>query len=213
VFGLSNKGTGVRGESQSGGVGVLGIGRSSAFAGRFEGAVVVTGAFLVSENDGRLGAPIIARNFGTVGDILQGEVSPGFPVFRVLHSGDVQVRGVTLNCDKNVKANFWNVNTRQILDRLSCMPIAEWSYKADSNSVRHIGPTSQDFKLAFGLNGDEGERISVVDAQGIALAAIQGLNEKLNAENTQLRANLLSLETRLAALESNLRAAGRMSSK
>jgi hypothetical protein len=34
---------------------------------------------------------------------------------------------------------------------------------------------------------------SSVDAQGIALAAIQGLNEKLNAENAILRANLASL--------------------
>jgi hypothetical protein len=42
----------------------------------------------------------------------------------------------------------------------------------------------------------------MIDAQGVALAAIQGLNEKLNVENTQLRANLTNLEARLAALES-----------
>jgi hypothetical protein len=204
VFGFSARGVGVRGESERG-IGVFGKGLDAA--GQFEGNVRVIGGQLSAVSDELHGAAVVAIINAIHGDIIVGSTTELGTVFQVRHNGDVQVRGVTLNCDKNVKANFSNVNTRQILDRLSSMPIAEWSYKADPTSVHHIGPTSQDFKLAFGLNGDEDERISVVDAQGIALAAIQGLNEKLNAENTQLRANLVSLETRLAALESNLRTA------
>ena len=83
------------------------------------------------------------------------------------------------------------------------MPIQEWNYKTDPTDVRHIGPTSQDFQAAFELNGDDETNISSVDAQGIALAAIQGLNEKLNAENAQLRTSLADLERRLTALELN----------
>jgi hypothetical protein len=84
------------------------------------------------------------------------------------------------------------------------MPIQAWNYKMDPAGVRHIGPTSQDFQAAFELNGDDETNIASVDAHGIALAAIQGLNEKLNTENAQLRTSLANLERRLAALESNL---------
>jgi Chaperone of endosialidase len=213
VFGFAHHGQGVRGEvGIAGGIGVFGVG---PVAGRFEGVVEVRSGASTSgtvstgvvDIQTDISIPALSVSNSAHGEIMIG-AGGGHIVFRVLNNGDVQVRGVTLNCDRNVKANFSNVNTRQVLERLSCMPIAEWNYKADPTSVHHIGPTSQDFKLAFGLNGDEDERISVVDAQGIALAAIQGLNEKLNTENAQLRANVVSLETRLAAIESNLRAAG-----
>jgi len=149
---------------------------------------------------------MVVNQSGT-GNIMAGR-NASTEVFRVTNAGDIQVRGVTLNSDQNVKANFSNVNTGQILEKLACMPIRMWNYKADPAGIHHVGPTSQDFKVAFELNGDDDEHISSIDAQGIALAAIQGLNEKLNAENAQLRTNLVSLETRLAALESNLRTAG-----
>ena len=123
-------------------------------------------------------------------------------VFQVTRNGDVEVRGITLTSDENAKANFSNVNKRQILEKLVSIPIKEWNYKTDPTNVQHIGPTSQDFQGAFGLNGDDDVHISIVDAQGVALAAIQGLNEKLNVENAQLRVALNSLAARLAALES-----------
>ena len=122
-------------------------------------------------------------------------------VFRVTNTGDVQVRGVALTCDMNVKDNFSSVDTRQVLEKLAGVPIREWNYKDDPTSVRHIGPTSQDFQIAFALNGDDETNISSVDAQGVALAAIQGLNKKLNAENADLQTRLANLERRLAALE------------
>ncbi|MBG9735341.1 hypothetical protein ABD86_07180 [Paenibacillus alvei] len=109
-------------------------------------------------------------------------------------------RGVKLTSDKNTKENFSDVSTLQILDKLASMPIYTWNYK-DEPSVRHIGPTAQDFQAAFELNKDD-TYISSIDAQGIALAAIQGLNEKLKAENAELHAKLAKLEARLSALES-----------
>ncbi|HGA1022768.1 TPA: tail fiber domain-containing protein [Bacillus cereus] len=108
------------------------------------------------------------------------------------------INGVNINamkfnitCDKNAKENFSSINPLEILDNLARMPIQSWKYKGDSTSVRHIGPTVQDFQAAFGLNGDDDVHISSVDLHGIALAAIQGLNEKI-----------ANLETRLSALES-----------
>jgi len=40
--------------------------------------------------------------------------------------------------------------------------------------VRHIGPVAEDFHESFGL-GTDVESIGTVDADGVALAAIQGL--------------------------------------
>jgi hypothetical protein len=136
------------------------------------------------------------------GNIIIGRDKANAEIFRVTYNGDVQVRGVTLTSDGSMKQNFSNVNTRKILEQLVLIPIRSWNYKTDLPSVQHIGPTSQDFQSAFGLNGDDDMHIASVDAHGIALAAIQGLNEKLNCENAQLRASLGALEARLAAVES-----------
>jgi len=54
---------------------------------------------------------------------------------------------------------------------------------------RHIGPMAQDFQAAFGVGADD-KHIATVDADGVALAAIQGLNEILKEK-----------ESRIAALE------------
>lgn len=55
--------------------------------------------------------------------------------------------------------------------------------------------------MAFGVNGEDNLHISSIDLQRIALAAIQGLNEKLRDENAQLHASLAKLEERLSAVE------------
>jgi len=76
--------------------------------------------------------------------------------------------------DRNAKMNFAAVNGRDILLRLAEVPIQTWSYKAEDPSVRHIGATAQDFQAAFGV-GYNNTSISTIDADGVALAAIQGL--------------------------------------
>lgn len=175
VWGLSNGGTGVEAES-------------------------FTGTALIATARGTNTTALIVNQWGT-GNIIIGRDNRNAEVFRVLNNGDVQVRGVTLASDKNSKENFSSVNTIEILDNLSSMPIQSWNYTEDSSSVRHIGPTAQDFQATFGLNGDDDIHISSIDLQGVALAAIQGLNEKLKAENAQLHASLANLEARLSALE------------
>ena len=51
--------------------------------------------------------------------------------------------------------------------------------------MKHIGPMAQDFHAAFGL-GQNPSAIATVDADGVALAAIQGLNRKLEKEAASL---------------------------
>ena len=91
------------------------------------------------------------------------------------------------------------MNGLDVLSRLVKMPIMTWDYKG-SNEGLHMGPVAEDFKATFGLAGD-GKSISTVDADGIALAAIQGLNAKLESENAAQRAQLDVLRARLDALE------------
>jgi len=99
--------------------------------------------------------------------------------------------------DRTAKASFADVDRRKVLDRLATLPITTWKYRGASDQARHIGPTAQDFYSAFAL-GDDDRYISTVDASGVALAAIQGLNDLLlerDAEVEQLKARLAAVET------------------
>jgi len=82
------------------------------------------------------------------------------------------------NSDRNAKESFRTVEGKLILEKVASLPMSEWDYK-DTPGIRHLGPMAQDFHAAFGLNGSDDRHISVVDEGGVALAAIQGLNEKV----------------------------------
>jgi hypothetical protein len=88
--------------------------------------------------------------------------------------------------DRNSKANLTEVNPRQVLERLATIPVKTWNWKSQDPSVRHIGPMAQDFFAAFQVGEDE-KHISTVDADGVALAAIQGLNEKVEEQRAELK--------------------------
>jgi hypothetical protein len=213
VQGISKNGVGVRGVSQEfiggvidGGIGVVGSGPSGGVFGRSDAGVAMEAesarnTALVATTNGKDVSAFIVNHRGT-GNIIIGRDAREAEVFRVLQTGDVETRGVVLTSDRNAKTNFSEVDTRQILDNLACMQIPRWNYKTDPAGVNHVGPTSQDFQAAFGLNGGDDIHISAVDAQGIAFAAIKGLNEKLNAENATLRAHLARLEARIFCVES-----------
>ena len=105
--------------------------------------------------------------------------------------------------DRRLKGNVQPVDGRQILDRLAALPISTWNYDSQDPAIRHIGPMAQDFYAAFGV-GEDDTHITTVDADGVALAAIQGLhaeNQALKAENQTLRGQVADLDARLAALE------------
>jgi hypothetical protein len=102
--------------------------------------------------------------------------------------------------DRNAKTHFAPVNPRELLDRLARLPIQEWNYRSQSELVRHIGPTAQDFHAAFTF-GEDDKHIATVDANGVALAAIQGLNRKLEERLKEKEVELEALKQRLAAIE------------
>ncbi len=93
--------------------------------------------------------------------------------------------------DVNAKTNLASVDTKAVLDKLAMLPIKSWSYRAQS-SVRHIGPTAQEFFAAFGMGEDE-RHISTVDADGVSLAAIQALYVAFKENQQQLQAKNLEI--------------------
>jgi hypothetical protein len=98
------------------------------------------------------------------------------------------------------------------LNKVSRLPITEWNYRGYTQ--RHIGPTAQDFHEQFPLNDDD-TTLNEADLHGVALAAIQGLNQKveersreqgdrskeLEARSRKLEAENAALKARLARLE------------
>jgi hypothetical protein len=101
--------------------------------------------------------------------------------------------------DRRVKHHVVPADTDAVLERVASLPISVWSYDWESSDIRHVGPMSQDFKAAFAVGGAE-QCIATVDANGVALAAVQALyrrverisreTERLRQENEELRREL-----------------------
>jgi len=125
--------------------------------------------------------------------------STGVPTAGMYLSGGGS--GWNVYSDRSSKMNFQPVNSLNLLERLAGTPISSWNYKTQDASVRHIGPMAQDFNAAFGLGEADksGEKnyINSIDADGVALAAIQGLYQL----NQQQAAEIQSLKTRLSRME------------
>jgi len=100
---------------------------------------------------------------------------------------------------RTFKEGFKAVDPMRILAKVVAMPITTWVYKQSAEG-EHIGPMAEDFKAAFDLAGD-GKSIGTADADGVALAAIQGLNQKLENENAALRAEMAALQQAVEALQ------------
>ena len=122
---------------------------------------------------------------GTNGNTLTISAQPGVP------------------SDRNIKTDFGAVNPENILAKLAALPIQSWRYTNEMGDIRHVGPMAQDFMAAFGLGNDD-RMIGFVDEGGVALAAIQGLNQKLHEKDTEiqdLKQQNETLEKRLENLE------------
>lgn len=102
----------------------------------------------------------------------------------------------TNTSDVNRKHLFERVSGEDVLTRLRSMPVSSWSYRTDSDNIRHLGPTAQDFRAAFGLGNDD-VTIGTVDADGVALAAAQALDARTLQQAEQITAQA----ARIHALE------------
>jgi trimeric autotransporter adhesin len=137
---------------------------------------------------------LVIQNGGNVG------IGTTSPSSLLTVAGQISCQSITITSDRNAKEDFASVDPRSVLEKVSTLSVTQWRYKQDTNGFKHIGPMAQDFQAAFGLNGADDRHISVVDEGGVALAAIQGLNEKLEdtrAENAALKRQNDSLAKQL----------------
>ena len=105
--------------------------------------------------------------------------------------------------DRAVKENFRAIDPRDVLAKVSAMPITSWNYITEGAHSRHLGPVSQDFHSAFLLGSDD-KSITSIDEAGVALAAIQGLYQIVQEKEAQVdvqRQRIVALEDRLAEVE------------
>jgi len=101
---------------------------------------------------------------------------------------------------RDQKQDFAAVDAQDVLQRVAALPITEWRYRTEASGARHMGPTAQDFHTAFEL-GDSETSIGLIDAAGIALAAIQGVNAKLEEQLAVKGAEIDSLKAEVAELK------------
>src|SRR5262249_30786504 len=105
--------------------------------------------------------------------------------------------------DRAAKTNVGVVDCQAVLEKVAELPLQTWHYIDQEPGVRHIGPMAQDFAAAFGVGKDD-KTIHSLDADGVALAAIQGLYalvQKQSARIQKLVDTNAALMERLGALE------------
>jgi hypothetical protein len=105
--------------------------------------------------------------------------------------------------DRNAKKDFAPVDYLAVLDKLSRVPVQQWHYKWETaGDTPNLGPMAQDFIAAF-YPGRDDKGISTLEFDGVELAAIQGLNQKLNEKNAEIQELKRSVE-QLQALVSQM---------
>lgn len=165
--------------------------------------VATGGAFSIIDRSLNLARLAITQN----GNVGIGTISPAT---KLDVAGEVTMTACNITSDRNAKEQFTPVDALEVLDKVAHLPISEWQYKTQDDA-RHMGPMAQDFRSAFSLGRDE-KHIATVDADGVALAAIQGLNQLVQDQRrtiTALKEQQHQLEQRfeerLAQLEQKMK--------
>jgi hypothetical protein len=135
---------------------------------------------------------------GAVGDVnanpANARTAAGADTFNVWSSGGIYLNGaVQVSSDRNLKENFGSIDTLAVLAKVVDIPISTWRFKSEDDSITHIGPVAQDFMEIFGYSVDD-KHITSTDADGVAFAAIQGLNRKLDKKQTEIDELTLRLD-------------------
>jgi hypothetical protein len=206
VGGLSNTASGSRAVVAGGGGNTASA--PSSFAAGASAVADDTGAFVWSDGNFDNGSGSAAIH-SPANDSFTAHATGGFNLWTNSSGGltgcGIVAGGGTMVCSssRTVKNDFAPVDRTQVLKRLARIPITTWHYKSEKAGARHIGPMAQDFARAFHF-GQGNTGIAMVDADGISLAAIQGLyrqNQALNGKLAGLERQNRALSARLTRLE------------
>lgn len=87
--------------------------------------------------------------------------------------------------DRNKKENFKNELPEDILKKITKIKISTWNYKSQK-TVRHIGPTAQEFHSVFGI-GENNKTICTIDMDGISMIGIKALEKRTSDLSEQFK--------------------------
>ena len=91
---------------------------------------------------------------------------------------------------RSAKTNIDPVDPEAILNGVTEIEVATWEYKDDDGEgagTRHVGPMAEDFHEVVDV-GTSDDHINSINADGVALAAIQGLSKNLDETQADLEA-------------------------
>ena len=185
-----------------GGCSNLAIGQYS-FAAGYNAQALHDGSFVWSDGNGvntfaYTNNQFVARASGGVEFLTSTNLEPAS--YATGSAGVVLLPGATswtTVSDRNAKKNFRPVDSSTVLAKLAAMPVQLWNYQWENDGATpNIGPMAQDFKAAF-YPGRDDRGISTLEFDGVELAAIQGLNRKLDRKEQEIA----DLQARLAKLE------------
>jgi len=135
---------------------------------------------------------------------VSGETATGANTFSVSATGGVRFitggsavtyidggsTGWSQTSTRSAKTNIDPVDPEAILDGVTEMEVATWEYKDDDGEgagTRHVGPMAEDFHEVVDV-GTSDDHINSINADGVALAAIQGLSKTLDETQADLEA-------------------------
>jgi hypothetical protein len=121
-------------------------------------------------------------------------------VFTLTPTGDLTISGTLSDASsRDLKENFVETDS-SILDEVMDLSIYFYNYIADDDSVKHVGPTAEDFAAIFGVGADN-KHISPRDLAGVAVAAVQELNELIEMKDFEMKALQTELNTQQDRIE------------
>jgi hypothetical protein len=190
---------GGRENDASGDDAVVGGGRDNTASGA--GATVAGG----TENDARgdhsfaAGRNATADHPGSfvVGDSSGRELAASGPDEARFQMG-LYAPAVNQTSTRTAKTDIEPVDPGDVLDGVESLEVSTWEFSGTEGG-RHMGPMAEQFHETFGL-GDDEETIATVDAEGVALAAVQALSEQLERKENRIE----ELEDRIETLEAHI---------
>lgn len=122
-----------------------------------------------------------------------------------IYAPKIYADNIQTSSTRTAKTGVEPVDPEAVLAGVEQLEVSTWEF-IETDDGRHMGPMAEDFHEVFDLSDDD-QTIPTVDADGVTLAAIQGLSTKLDEKEERiadLEQENKDLEDRVADLEKQL---------